>query len=156
MTRRTYDCTGSHQRARARGEGGFTVAEVLVSAFVLAVALVGLLTTMGTAVTAVDAGRRTTTALFLAEQRMEEIRAFAHSSTAGQGWLNLTSGSFPAEGYGAIAGHPDYRRTVTVTTNPGGVPDIKLVEVRVFYRPVTDAGTGPETSVLVTTTLANR
>ncbi len=148
--------SGPCRRAAAATEAGFTVAEVLVAAFLLAVALVALLASMTTAVTTVDAGRRSTTALFLAEQRMEDVRAFALSKAAGQGWANLSTASFPAEGYGAIASHPDYRRTVTVTDTPGGVADTKLVEVRVFYRQVTDAGTGPESSVVVTTTLANR
>ncbi len=35
-------------------------------------------------------------------------------------------------------------------------PNTKLVEVRVFYRPVTSTGLGPESSVVVSTLLVKR
>ena len=140
-----------------RNERGFTLAETLAAVGVLGIGLVALLSSMSWGFATVDTSRRSTTALFLAEQRMEQVRAFAVSTAAGQGWALLTPAAFPAEGYGGIAGYPDYRRTVTVTTNPGGgAPNTKLVEVRVFYRPVTSAGLGPESSVVVSTLLVAR
>lgn len=140
-----------------RNDQGFTLAETLAAVGVLGIGLVALLSSMSWGFATVDTSRRSTTALFLAEQRMEQVKAFAVSTAAGQGWALLTSAAFPAEGYGGITGYPDYRRTVTVTTNPGGsAPNTKLVEVRVFYRPVTSAGLGPESSVVVSTLLVAR
>jgi prepilin-type N-terminal cleavage/methylation domain-containing protein len=137
-------------------EQGFTLAETLAAIGILGVGLVALLSSMSWGFASVDTSRRATTALFLAEQRMEQIKAVAVSTAAGQGWAQVTATTFPNEAYGAISGYRDYRRTVTITTNPGGAANTKLVEVRVFYRPVTATGLGPETSVAVSTLLVAR
>jgi type II secretory pathway pseudopilin PulG len=143
--------------ALARDQRGFTLAEALVALGVLVVGLVALLGAMGYGTASVETARRSTTALFLAEQRLEEIKAFALSKDPTQGWANLGSASFPAEGYGAIAGYPDYRRVVTVTANPGGSqPNTKQVEVRVFYRQAPGEGSATETSVTLSTLLVRR
>lgn len=140
-----------------RNDHGFTLAETLAAVAILGIGLVALLSSMSWGFASVDGSRRSTTALFLAEQRMEQVKAFAVSTAAGQGWAQVSSTAFPAEGYGAIPGYRDYRRLVTVTTNPGGAaPKTKLVEVQVFYRPVTSDGLGPETSVVVSTLLVAR
>ena len=61
------------------------------------------------------------------------------------------------EAYGTIAGAPpSYRRTTTITTNPGGVTGAR-VDVTVFYRPVTGRGVlTTERSVSLSIFLANR
>lgn len=140
----------------AAGDRGFTVAEVLAALGVLGIALIGVLFSMTWGATGVDASRRSTSALFLAEQRMEQVKAFAMSKSPAQGWTNLTAAAFPAEGYGTIPGHGDYRRTVTITDSPGGAANTKQVEVQVFYRPVRTEGIGPETSVALSTLLVKR
>ena len=134
-------------------EQGFTLAETLAAIGILGVGLVALLSSMSWGFASVDSARRSTTALFLAEQRMEQVKAFALSTAAGQGWTQLASAAFPSEASGAIVGYAEYRRTVTITTTG---PNTKLAEVRVFYRPVTASGLGPETSVVVSTLLVNR
>jgi prepilin-type N-terminal cleavage/methylation domain-containing protein len=135
-----------------RSQQGFTLIETLIAVGILSVGLVGVLAAIGQGATSVDGARRATTALFLAEQRIEQAKAFAVSTAANQGWDLLTTASFPAEGYNAIAGYPDYRRTVTVTNFAN--PTYKRVDVQVFYRPV--AGTGAETAVTVSTQVADR
>jgi hypothetical protein len=57
------------------------------------------------------------------------------------GLVQLTAANLPAsEAYGNIAGAPPrYRRTTTITANPGGTPGAR-VDVSVFYRPVTGRG----------------
>jgi prepilin-type N-terminal cleavage/methylation domain-containing protein len=148
--------TPSMPAGGAADQRGFTLVETLAAIAIIVVALVGLLTTMTSGVTDIDSARRSTTALFLAEQRLEHIKAFALSKAAGQGYDNVTTTSFPAEGYGAIAGHGDYRRTVVVVDNPGGTANTKQVEVWVFYRPVTTTGLNQETSVVISSLLAAR
>jgi type II secretory pathway pseudopilin PulG len=145
-------------RLRAlRDRSGFTVAEVLAAAGILGVALAALLTAMGWGVTDVDAARRSTIALFLAEQRMEQIKAFALNTAPNRGWGNVDAAHFPAEAYGTMAGYGDYRRTVVVTPNalipPGPAPSpfAKQIEVWVYYRPMKPSGLGPETAVSVST-----
>jgi Tfp pilus assembly protein PilV len=137
-------------------EAGFTLAETLTAVTVLTVALVALLFATGFGVTGLDGARRSTTALFLAERRMEEIKAFAMSDAATRGWANVTAANFPAEAYASIPSYGDYRRTVTITDNPGAVANTKQIEVFVFYRPVSTTGVGGETSVSVSTLLVFR
>ena len=133
---------------------GLTLAEVITAAAILTIAVFALLSAVVSGFTDVDRGRQQSTAIFLAEQRMEEVRSFAMSTAAGQGFANLTSGTFTAQAYGSIASFGQYRRTVTVTDNPGGVANTKLIDVSVFYRPQTDRGMQGESNVLITTVVA--
>ena len=139
-----------------KGQAGFTLIEVLITIAFLSIGIVAMLSSLSAGVSGVDRGRRSTTALFLSEQRMEQIKAFALSKNPLQGWVNVVSANFPAEAYGAIAGYPDYRRTVTITTNPGGAANTKQVEVWVFYRPITPAANGGENSITTATLLVSR
>jgi Tfp pilus assembly protein PilV len=142
--------------AAPRRDAGFTIVETLAAVTVLVIGLIGLLASMTAGVTDVDAARRSTTALFLAEQRLEQIKACALSKAAGQGYANVTTATFPAEAYSAIAQYPGFRRSVTVVDNPGGVANTKQVEVWVFYRTATTQGLGGETAVAVSTLVAAR
>jgi prepilin-type N-terminal cleavage/methylation domain-containing protein len=140
----------------ARSEAGFTVIEVLVAVTLLGISLAAVLSVMALGLSSADTGRRSSTALFLAEQRLEQIRAFAVSPDPVQGLANVTTAVFAAEGYNTLAGYGDYRRAVAVTDDPGGVANTKLVRVDVFYRPLSMVGISTETSVTVSTLLALR
>jgi type II secretory pathway pseudopilin PulG len=128
---------------RARGaftrESGLTLVEIIVAAAVIGLGLVGVVAGVLYAVGGIEGGRQQTTAVFLAEQRMEQIKAAALTNL-----LNVTTAAYPAEGYGSVSnnGHatPSYRRTVTIVDAPAGLADTKLVEVWVFYRPVVGFG----------------
>ena len=141
---------------RATGRAGFTLMEVLITIAFVSVGIVAVLSSVSVGVSAIDRGRRSTTALFLAEQRMEQIKGFALSKNPLQGWANVGAGSFPAEAYGTIAGYPDFRRTVTVTNSPGGAVNAKQVEVWVFYRLATPSASGAENAVTAATLLVSR
>jgi Tfp pilus assembly protein PilV len=153
--------THDSHRARRSGAGspfrdqaGLTLTEIVAAAAILTIAVFALLSAVISGFTDVDRGRQQSTAVFLAEQRMEEVRSFAMSLAAGQGFANLSSAAFPAQAYGSITGFGQYRRTVTVTDSPGGVANTKQVDVNVFYRPQTDRGMQGESSVLVSTLIA--
>jgi type II secretory pathway pseudopilin PulG len=143
-------------RAGGRTQAGFTLVETLAAMTILMIALVGVLVSISLGVTGVSSARQSTTALFLAEQRLEEVKAFALSKAAGKGWVNVTAANFPAEAYNTIPSYANYRRTVTITDNPGGVANTKQVEVWVFYRPPASSGLAPETGVVVSTLVVNR
>lgn len=131
------------------GSDGFTVLEIMVAAAVIAVALVALLSAMTYSTAGVEAGRQQSTAVFLAEQRLEQIRGTKYADVV----------SAVSKGYGALGDFPNaprFRGTVTITNDPGGTAKTKLVEVSVFYRPVTAMGVLAEREMRVSTLVADR
>jgi Tfp pilus assembly protein PilV len=119
-------------------ERGFSLGEVLVATLVLAIGLVGIATGFQYATSGVEIGKGETTAAFLAEQRLEWLKAIALTNWAS---ATLKAGT-TIEGYGSIADASFYRRVTTITDGPGGActANCKLVQVTVFYRPVTGRG----------------
>lgn len=139
-----------------RSQAGFTLLEVLITIALLSVGIIAVLSSISAGVSGIAGGRRSTTALFLSEQRMEEVKAFALSKNPLQGWTNVVAATFPAEGYNTIAGYPEYRRTVTITNNPAGAANTKQVEVWVFYRSTTPGPNGGENAITTATLLVAR
>jgi hypothetical protein len=104
-------------------------------------------------------------AVFLAEQKIEQIKGWALSPSTGQGFGNLPSGNpittgtapFVAEGYNTISGYPAYRRQVSILSGPSA--STRVVRVDVFYRPAASqkatSQTVPERRVTLNTLLAN-
>jgi type II secretory pathway pseudopilin PulG len=147
-------------RGAVQSTDGFTVAELLAAIFVIAVGLVAVGAGFATAIQGVETGRQQTTATFLAEQRMEQVRATALGDplVACMGFTNITTACFPAQAYGAIESAPGYRSTVTITdyTIAGNVVR-KRVDVEVFYQPIVAWGVlvTAERSVRLSTLVAN-
>jgi Tfp pilus assembly protein PilV len=147
-------------RRVGRSTAGFTVAELLAAIFVIAVGLVAVGAGFSTALQGVETGRQQTTATFLAEQRVEQIRATALGDplVACMGFTNITTACFPAQAYGAIESAPGYRSTVTITdyTVAGNIVR-KRVDVEVFYQPIVAWGVlvTAERSVRLSTLVAN-
>ena len=141
---------------RARfAERGFTLAEVLVATFVLAVGLTAVVTGLQYARSGLETARGETTAAFLAEQRLEHLKAVSLASWPA---ADLRAGT-TVEDYGSIAGAAAYRRVTTISDSPGGAcaERCKLARVTVFYRPVTASGQlDQERRLDVVTMLASR
>jgi len=135
-------------------EQGFTLAEVLMATAMLIVGVAVVLSALMYGVAGVEGSRGQSTAVFLAEQKLEQVRAFVVSTDASQGFANLTSSSFPAET--SITGYPNYRRTVSITASAGGNADLQLITVTVFYKPVKSTGLSAETSMSVRSLVARR
>ena len=152
-------------RQHTTNEHGFTLAEVLVATFIIVVGLVALASGFQFATSGVATGRGETVASFLAEQRLEQLKAIAltnyYGSPAWTGTLTLAGGSTTTEycqptNIGAtsancqataITGTASYVRTTRITDNPGGTgctgaaPLVcKRIQVNVTYRPVTTRG----------------
>ena len=136
------------------GQAGFTLAEILVACAIISVGLVAVSMGLGYGVDGVEAGRQQSTAVFLAEQRIELAKELAARNP---NLADLTTANLPAtEAYGAIANAPRYRRTTAITIDPGGATGAR-VDVDVFYRPVTGRGVlTTERSVRLSIFLANR
>jgi prepilin-type N-terminal cleavage/methylation domain-containing protein len=150
---------GSIMKA-SRSDDGFTVAELLAAVFIIAVGLVAVGAGFATAIQGVETSRQQTEATFLAEQRMEQVRAGAlgNSLVACMGFVNITGVCFPAQAYSSIANAPGYRSTVTVTDYlVAGNIVRKRVDVEVFYRPIVAWGVlaTAERSVRLSTLISN-
>ena len=141
-------------------EGGFTLAEVLVATFIIVVGLVAVATGFQFATAGVATGRGETVAIFLAEQRVEQLKGAALTDfTAAVLNTGTTTENCQATNIGAtttncqaaaITGVASYQRDTTITdsgngTTCGNVPAAppilcKRIQVRVTYRPVTSRG----------------
>ena len=137
------------------GARGFTLAEVLVATAFIAVAFgaVGLGFMQGTS--SVEIGRQQTTAVYLAEQRLEGLKAWSLSTDPSRGFASLATGAACClkEDYKTVANYGNYSRTVTVT--PLGV-NSKILQVSVFYFAVNSTGGGQERRVDVSTIVTSR
>lgn len=97
-------------------QAGFTLAELLAAVFVISLGLVAVGAGFVTAIQGVETSRQQTTATFLAEERLEQIRATALGNwlVACMGFANITPGCIPEQAYGAIPNAPGYRTHVTI------------------------------------------
>jgi Tfp pilus assembly protein PilV len=139
----------SGARVPRSSAAGLTLLEVLFALALLSVGLLAVAVAFPVGVSGVEQGKQQTTAVFLADQRLEQIKATDFSS--------ITAANFPAEAFGTIASHPRFRRTVTITNSPGGVANTVRVDVSVFYRPVVSFGVlTAERQVTVSTLIADR
>ena len=132
-------------------QSGISLIEILFAIALIGIGLAAVAAAFPAALSGVEAGQQQTTATFLAEQRLEQIK--------GTVYANITAANFPAEAYGTIPGAPTYRRTVTITGNPGSPPvtNTVRVDVSVFYRPVMAFGVlAGERQVVVSTLIASR
>ncbi len=127
---------GSSQR-------GFTLVEVLVAAAIVTVALTAVAGGFQYALGVVEASRQHTTAIFLATERLEQVKAKALVE-----FEAVTTANFPAEN--PVIGSPQYRRVVDITPDPAGVADTVRVQVTVAYRPVAAVSPGPRMVILGT------
>jgi len=81
------------------GERGFTLAEVLVASVIVTVGLSAVASGMTGAVRAVATARVETTAVFLAEARLEELRAAARADWSGAALASGMSSDVVPGGY---------------------------------------------------------
>lgn len=111
---------------RLGSEHGFALLEVLAAGVILSISVLGLalMFSLGAAFVAAEGGERV--ALFLAQQRLEELRA-----------MGLSRATIEAER--DVPGFPGFRRTTTITggtdqDGSGAIPQIIRVSVRSTIR----------------------
>jgi len=135
------------------------LAELLAAVFVISLGLVAVGAGFATAIQGFETSRLEMAATFLAEQRLEQVRATAlGSSLVGcVGFANITAACFPAQGYAGVTNTPTYRSTVTITDYMvNGNITSKRVDVEVFYRPFAASGVlATERSVRLSTLITN-
>ena len=149
-------------------ERGLTLAEILVATVVISIGLVGLAVVIPLSSYGVHEGNAMSTATFLAEQRLEEVRNASWTTTPG---VNDCLGIGPAAeptsttcartqptactsgtacttfaDESAVTGYSGYSRNVRITdcgaTTCAGVMNasMRLIRVTVSYKPISGVG----------------
>jgi len=160
-------------------QAGMSLAEILISCVIVGVGLVGLLSAVPTAGFGIQEGRQLSTATFLANQRLEQVRNAVWTQCPAIDTLGVSASATVPPTAGAATTFPDespmaapytdYTRTVRITdaqpADPcvGGVggPNVGLrqVVVTVSYRPSTATGVaaaGSTKSAIVSLMMAER
>ena len=144
-------------------ESGMTLIEVAVAMALIMIGLLALLQAFPTGIAAMEGGRQQSTALFLAEQRLEQIKAWSLSQTVpAQGFATVVGGGTcftnaagpcRAQAYDTIPGYLRYR--IAVATVADGAMRTR-VTVQVFYRPILADRVAAELPVTLRTLLTQR
>jgi type II secretory pathway pseudopilin PulG len=142
-----------------KDESGMTLVEVVVACTIILIGLVAAIQAFPVGTYGMETGRRQTTAHFLAEQKIEEIRGWSQASGGGFAEIpicNPCTGAAPfnLEGFDSIPGYPGYIRTVVVENGP--TANTRLVRVSVSYRRLTSAGVADGSQVSLDTLVAER
>ena len=157
-------------KARFQDNAGMTVVEVIIALGVITVGLVALIAAMPLSTSLIGQSNLKTTAAFLAQQRMEQIKnaqwitgtdTLGGSGSAGTGLIT----EWPDEAYNTItipmgansASYPRFRREVRIKdcsqvtcssmsptdlpTTTVGINTLREVTVTVFFFPLTGLGT---------------
>ena len=155
---------------------GMSLAEILVASVIIAVGLVALLSAIPLASYGIGEGTQLSTATFLVNQRLEQVKNAQWTVTPAVDVLGLSASMSAAPKTGGTTTFPDegpmaapyagYTRQVRVTdcgVAPGcvGVTNsgLRQVAVTVSYQPLTGAGmaaTGTTKSVLVQTLITQQ
>jgi prepilin-type N-terminal cleavage/methylation domain-containing protein len=118
-------------------ERGMTVAEILVALVIISIGLVGLASVLPISSYGIQEGNQLSTAAFLAEQRLEEIKAVTWSATPSVDCLGVSSSASFASAY------PPTSYSGTCYPTPGGAPSTSFPD----ESPSGSAGASPPTQL---------
>lgn len=156
---------------------GFTVAELLAASVVISIALLALLQTIPISAYGIQEGSQQSTAVFLANERMEQLKNAQWTAVPLADTLGVSASATVAPvNAAAVTTFPDenpmafpyggYRRQVRISNcnaapGCGGVqkPDMRQATVTVSYAPMTGVGgpaAGATKSVVVTLIISEK
>ena len=114
---KTGDFAGFASPCGMLGQKGFTLVEILIAIFILAVGILGVIGVTTTVINGNSFSKRVTTATILAQEKMEELKGEDYASIASDGPDTVQS---------------IYTRTCTVVTDTPAV-GTKTIEVTVQF-----------------------
>jgi prepilin-type N-terminal cleavage/methylation domain-containing protein len=170
-----FSRAGQCQRV-VRDQRGFTAAELLAASVVIAIALMALLQTIPISAYGIQEGSQQSTAVFLANERMEQVKNAQWWAAPSPDTLGLSASATVAPVSAGVTTFPDenpmaapyagYTRQVrisdcNVAPGCGGLqkPDMRQVTVTVSYAPMTGVGgpaAGATKSVVVTLIISQK
>ncbi len=126
------------------GDEGLTLVEILAAVAVIAIALVAMIAAVHHGLSGIDTGRGESTAVFLVEDKLEELRSVALADWGNAALVPGTTVEYcqPSGGCVPTPTPISFRRTTTVHAGSEGACSAycKIVNVSVAYRPVTMLG----------------
>ena len=155
-----FSQAGRCQRA-VRDQSGFTAAELLVASVVIGIALLALLQTIPISAYGIQEGSQQSTAVFLANERMEQVKNAQWWAAPSPDTLGVSASATVAPDVAAVTTFSDenpmaapyagYTRQVrisdcNVAPGCGGLqkPDMRQATVTVSYVPMTGVGGAAE------------
>jgi prepilin-type N-terminal cleavage/methylation domain-containing protein len=126
-------------------QDGFTLVEMLAATAIVAIGLLAVAMAFQYAISGIEVGRGETMATFLAEAKLEELKSLALFDWEHVALRAGTTAEYCQPGHTGCSTVPTqaaYRRATTVTDSPGGTctGTCKVVQVTVFYRPISAEG----------------
>jgi len=139
-----------------RSESGLGLVEILIAVGIITVGLVAVMQAFPVGIQGVDIGRRQSTAVFLAQQKLDQVKAWSMSTATApvlQGFPTLIAGGtcftyagtvgpppvLPGacrnDAFNTIPGFPNYQRLVQI--NNGPTASTRVAVVQVTYRNAT-------------------
>jgi prepilin-type N-terminal cleavage/methylation domain-containing protein len=129
---------------RVSGDEGLTLVEILAAVAVIAIALVAMIAAIHHGLSGIDTGRGESTAVFLVEDKLEELRSVALADWGNAALAPGTTVEYCqlSNGCAPTPTPTSFRRTTTVHAGSEGAcsASCKIVNVSVAYRPVTMLG----------------
>ncbi len=113
-------------RGGFRGQGGFTLLEVLISVVILTVALLGMAALSVGIMRGNDLSERITLATTLAQDSLEDVYRRGFNNTP-------DTATTVTEDYGTITGFPLFKRETIVEPASSLIPQMKKVRVIVYW-----------------------
>jgi len=170
-----FSQVGRCQRV-VQDQRGFTAAELLAASVVIGIALLALLRTIPISAYGIQEGSQQSTAVFLANERMEQVKNAQWWAAPSPDTLGLSASATVAPVSAGVTTFPDenpmaapyagYTRQVrisdcNVAPGCGGVqkPDMRQATVTVSYAPMTGVGgpaAGATKSVVVTLIISQK
>lgn len=160
-------------RRLIRNQHGMTLAEILVAIVIIGIGLVALASAIPLAGYGIQEGSQLSTATFLANARLEQVKNVQWTATPAVDNLGVSASSTSPPTSTGVTTFPDespvaapytgYTRTVRVTDCGLGAGcagivngDLRQVTVTVTYRPLTGVGQSPTTKSAILTMLVAR